>query len=206
MVEHHPTVERLEVHLEGNHKLYFEKGNEVAAALKSESKPTKLLGWFAANERFVNARSIPNTDFPKYFTWNKTDHTWKLRVKYKAKNSGKEIYDFTLPPHGVIRRMYNISPREGERYFLRSLILHRPGITSFKHMPNVDGKQYYSFREACCEIGLLADDLEWMRCLYDAFASTFEPSTTVFATIIALCEPSSPVALWEKICQTCSQT
>ncbi len=58
MVEHHPTVRRLEVHLEGNHKVYFEKGNELAAALKSKSKQTKFLGWFAANERFTNARYI----------------------------------------------------------------------------------------------------------------------------------------------------
>ncbi len=163
MFKHYPTVERLELHLEGNHKVYCEKGNEAAAVRNSESKLTKLLGWFAANDRFVNARFIPYTDFPKYFTWNKTDRMWKPRAKYKAKNSGKEIYDFTLPPHGVVGRMYNISPREGERYFLRTLLLHRPGITSLKHMRNVDGKQYSSFREACCAIGLLADDAEWIK-------------------------------------------
>ena len=47
-------------------------------------------------------------------------------------------------------------------------------------------------------MGLLADDAEWMRCLEDAFSSTFEPLTTVFATTMAHCEPSNPVALWEK--------
>ncbi len=39
---------------------------------------------------------------------------------------------------------------------------------------------------------LLADDDEWMGCLRDAFASKFEPLTTVLATFFALCEPSSP--------------
>ncbi len=99
-VEHHPTTERLEVHLKGNHKAYFEKGNEAGAALKSESKPTKLLGWFATNKRFVNTAFIPYNDFPKYFTFNKTD-----RAKYKAKNSRKVLYDFALPPHGVVGRI-----------------------------------------------------------------------------------------------------
>ncbi len=37
-----------------------------------------------------------------------------------------------------------------------------------------------------------------MRCLHDAFANSFEPLKTVFAKIIALCEPLSPVSLWEN--------
>ena len=65
-------------------------------------------------------------------------------------------------------------------------------------MANVDGIQFSSYCETCCAMGLLADDMQWIRCLQDAFASTFEPLTTEFATIIALCEPSSPVVLWEK--------
>ncbi len=65
-------------------------------------------------------------------------------------------------------------------------------------MANVNGEQYSSFCEACCSLGLLADDAEWIRCLQEAFASTFEPLTTVFATIIALSEPSSQIVLWER--------
>ena len=63
MVENHPNVERLEVHLESKHKLYFEKRKEATAAMPSEIKPTKLLGWFAENECFTNARHIRYIDF-----------------------------------------------------------------------------------------------------------------------------------------------
>ena len=198
MVEHHPSVERLEVHLEGKQTVYFEKGNESAAAMKSKTKSTKLIAWFEANQKFKNANHIRYIEFPKYFTWNKADQSWKPRAKYKLKNSEVVGYDFSCAPHSVVGRMYNISPREGERYFLRTLLLHRSGMTSFKDMLKVDGTQYSSYREVCCAMGLLADDAEWMRCLQDAFASTFEPLTTVFATIIALCEPSNPVSLWEN--------
>ncbi len=51
MVEHHPPVERLEVHLEGNHEVYFEKGKEASAILIRDCNPTKLLAWFTANEK-----------------------------------------------------------------------------------------------------------------------------------------------------------
>ncbi len=56
--------------------------------------------------------------------------------------------------------MYNISPREGERYFLRTLLPHRTGMTSFKDMSKIDGKQFSSYREACCALGLQSDDAE----------------------------------------------
>ncbi len=44
-------------------------------------------------------------------------------------------------------------------------------------------------------MSLLADDAEWMRSLKDEFANRFESLTKLFATIIALCESSSPNSL-----------
>ncbi len=64
-------------------------------------------------------------------------------------------------------------------------------------MRSVNGKQYSSYRERCCAMGLLADYAEWMRCSRNEFASTFDPLPAVFATIIALCEASSPFVLFE---------
>ncbi len=52
MVGHQPPVERLEVHLEGHHTIYFESGSEHQAVLKGEENPTKLMGWFKANTNF----------------------------------------------------------------------------------------------------------------------------------------------------------
>ncbi len=94
--------------------------------------------------------------------------------------------------------MYDKNPTEAELYFLFPLLLHRAGITSFKDMAKFEGKQYSSYREACCALKLLGDDAECMRYLHDAFANTFRPLTTVFATIIALREPSNPVSLCEN--------
>ncbi len=197
-VEHHSSIERLEVYSEGKHKVYFEKGNEEVAALKSENKPTELIAWFEANKKFSNAHHIRYIEFPKYYTRSTANRQWKRREKYKVKISAKLTYDFKIPPHSVVGRMYNISPRERERYFHRTLLLHRTGMTSFKEMSKIDGKQFSSYRKACCALGLLSDDAEWMRCLLDAFASTFEPLNSFFATITGLCEPSDPGAPWDK--------
>ncbi len=157
-----------------------------------------LVALFEANERFKNAGHIRYVDIPKYFTWNEADRQWKPRDKYKIRKSVLSQYDLTQPPQPILGRIYNISPREAERYFLRTLLLHRPGVTSFKDMIHVEGRKFSSYCEACCALGLLSDDAEWMRCLQNAFSSIFEPLTTVSATIIAHCEPSYPVVLREK--------
>ncbi len=46
--------------------------------------------------------------------------------------------------------------------------------------------------------GLLADDAEWRRALRELFASEFVPFPHVFATILAYCEPSDPLSLWNE--------
>ncbi len=98
------------------------------------------MAWFEANERFKNACYIRYIDFPKYFTCSKADRQWRTRTKCKLKSSTSVEYDFTRPPHSVVGRIYNMSPREVERYFLRTLLLHIPGITFFKEIMQTEGR------------------------------------------------------------------
>ena len=198
MVEHEPSVERLEVHLEGHHVVYFEEGDHENAKNTGKEKTTKLLGYFDANRQYSNARHIRYVNFPKYFRWHSTDRKWKPRAKYKLRNTSPTEYDFTTVREGVVGRMYSISPREGERYFLRTLLLHKPGATSFDNLRFHDGVQYSTFRDACCALGLLSDDSEWLRCMQEAFSSNFDHLTEVFTIIMAFCEPANPLRIWEK--------
>ncbi len=158
-----------------------------------------IQGWFKANTNFSSARHIRYTNFPTFFRWNKTDRKWDPRAKYRIKVSHPTRYDFTLHDvQHVVGRMYNISPKEGERYFLRTLQLHKAGMDYFKSLRIVDGVLYSTHREACCALGLLADDAEWMWCLQESYASSSEALTTVFATILSFFDPSNPVQLWNK--------
>ena len=112
MVEHQSPVERLEVHLEGHHTIYFESGNEQQAALKREEKPTKLTRWFKAYTNFPSARHIRYANFPTFFSCNKKERKWYPRAKYRIKGSNPTTYDFTLHvAKHVVGRMNNISPK-----------------------------------------------------------------------------------------------
>lgn len=48
-------------------------------------------------------------------------------------------------------------------------------------------------------LGLLADDSEWRRVLYEAFTSSFVSLSKVLATILAHCSPSYPFRLRKEI-------
>ena len=84
IVEHDPNVVRLEVHLKGQHIVYFEEGEEKEAVRKSEDKRTKLMYWFIANENYPNARHVRYVDFPKYFWWINEHRKWSPRVQFKV--------------------------------------------------------------------------------------------------------------------------
>ena len=196
IVEHDPNVVRLEVHLEGQHVVYFNEGEEQEALVQSKNKRTKLMAWFIANSKYNNASFIRYVDFSKFFTWNTKHRSWKPRVQYKILGSSPASYDFSRPPQNVVGRMYTVSPREGEKYNLRTLLLHVSCARSFQELFNVNGVDHASYRDACCALGLLTDNAEWQRCLDDAFGSSFEPLTAVFSTILAFCEPSNPQRLW----------
>ncbi len=108
----------------------------------------------------------------------------------KTRGAGPSSADAAVPSENnfevsgetIMGRMYTMSPREGERYFLRLLLLHVTGAKSFVDMRTVDGEVCSSFRQACSRRGLLADDAEWRRVLRESFASGFVPLSQVFAT------------------------
>jgi hypothetical protein len=61
-----------------------------------------------------------------------------------------------------------VQPSEGERYYLRTLLSHVKGATSFDHLKTVNGHTCRNFKEACIRLALLEDDNEWDACLLEA--------------------------------------
>lgn len=91
----------------------------------------------------------------------------------------------------MVSTIHALSPREVERFYLRSFLLHLKGTMTFAEIRRVSGVQYRSFREAFKARSLWPDDLEWRRVLSDAFRSNFVPLRHEFATILAKCNPNS---------------
>uniref|UniRef100_K3YCB4 ATP-dependent DNA helicase n=2 Tax=Setaria italica TaxID=4555 RepID=K3YCB4_SETIT len=134
-------------------------------------------------ERVVKRPGILYRDFPEHYTWESNGKFWKPR-----KNA---VYQ--------VGRLVSAHPAEGERYFLRVLLNHVAGATSYRDLRTVDGVLLPSFREAAERRGLIKEHNTLDEYLIEN--SLFHmPSSLrrLFATILVFCEPNDVFGLWTK--------
>lgn len=98
--------------------------------------------------------------------------------------------------------MYFVSPRAGEKYFLRLLLCHIKGAKDWKDLLKVvvngEEKTFETYKEACIAHGFLEDDQEWHRCLAEAAVKADSwQLRQLFAVILEYNQPERPRELWE---------
>ncbi|GBN83040.1 hypothetical protein AVEN_39393-1 [Araneus ventricosus] len=72
----------------------------------------------------------------------------------------------------IVPRMYVVNDKDAERFYLRMLLLHAPGATSFKFLRTVENVIYDTFKQASFHRHLRNSDEEWNRFLHNA--STYQ--------------------------------
>ncbi|ONM56618.1 hypothetical protein ZEAMMB73_Zm00001d021244 [Zea mays] len=142
-----------------------------------------LTAYFEANRLHEEARGILYRDFPEWYTLQQ-GKVWQRRKR----NTG-----------GQVGRIVSAHPAEGERFYLRLLLNHVTGATSYADLRTVDGDTLPSFREAAQRRGLLEADNTIDECLNEA-AIYQMPSALrrLFATILVYCEPNDVAELWQR--------
>lgn len=178
---HFPAVETLALHLE-NQQFVLYRNNVNVNELIDAPAQTHLTKWFEINSTDIHARQYTYLDFIHHYTWS--NKKWN-----KRKTGGSKI----------MARIRTASPREGDVFYLRILLHHVCGATSFSDMRKVNGVEFSTFKEACIERGLLADDHEWFECLQEGSSFKIPKNLRIlFATILTHCEPANPLQLWLK--------
>ncbi|KAG3109828.1 hypothetical protein PI125_g10571 [Phytophthora idaei] len=147
------SVEQLTVHLEGNQFVIF-RSDENEQAVIERGGHTMLTRFFELCASDAPENQIANTmvylDIPKKFSW-KNKH-WVRRTKFRA----------------ALGQMIHVSPRDKERFYLRVMLSHRKGPTSFEDLRTVDGVVYPAFQAAAQHGGYLHDDTERIECMSEA--------------------------------------
>jgi hypothetical protein len=64
--------------------------------------------------------------------------------------------------------MQFVFPKDIERYYLRLILLHVSGVTSFKDLRTVNIQVFYSYKETAIALGLVEDDSYHNTCLMEA--------------------------------------
>ena len=182
MHEHSHTIIRLPVHLPNQQPVYFQQGHEEEALERSSHGDTQLTAWFKLNVSDETARQYLYTEIPTYYVFNKMHKRWEQRRK---------------GGNNVISRMYSVGPKEGERFYLRMLLLYVPGARNFIDLRTINGVTVETFKEACKLKHLLDDDSEWENTLSEA--SNFQMPRELRALFAMICchsEPINPLQLW----------
>uniref|UniRef100_A0A8I6XC41 ATP-dependent DNA helicase n=1 Tax=Hordeum vulgare subsp. vulgare TaxID=112509 RepID=A0A8I6XC41_HORVV len=87
----------------------------------------------------------------------------------------------------------------GGRYFLRVLLNHVPGKTSFEDLRTVDGVLCDSFHEVVERLGLIEADNMLDESLIESTQLAMPASLRrLFATILVFCEPGDVRDLWDR--------
>ena len=73
----------------------------------------------------------------------------------------------------VLSRMYFVSPKERERYFLRLLLSPVKGAQSFEDLKSYKEITYDTYADAAKARNLVNTDEEWEKCLSEACRNQF---------------------------------
>jgi hypothetical protein len=115
MHDHSPPIQRLQVHLPDQQRVTFNADGDLADVVNADrARKTTLTEWFEANRTSELASDTTYLDFPSRFVWNASTKRWTVRKRGMC-----------------IGRLYFVSPKAGERYFLRVLLTTVKGATSF---------------------------------------------------------------------------
>ncbi|PWZ40047.1 ATP-dependent DNA helicase PIF1 [Zea mays] len=181
-----PPVMQLQLHLLNMHMVAFHERQMVERVINRPGADRSMLTvYFEANRLHEEARGILYRDFPEWYTWQSgKGKVWQRRKRDMG---------------GQVGRIVSAHPAEGERYYLRVLLNHVTGATSYVDLRTIDGVTLPTFREAAERRGLLESDNTLDDCLTER--ALFQmPSTLrrLFATILVYCEPSDVAVLWQK--------
>ncbi|XP_074645863.1 uncharacterized protein LOC141902122 [Tubulanus polymorphus] len=192
-VQKYPPDEKLPCHLPNDQTVLFQ-ADDAANVINRGPPTTKLTAFFQMNAEDATARSVLYPEFPRYFTWNTSGKKWQRRKRGTVNGYGHTTSD-------VLGRIPTISfsAHQTELYFLRLLLHHRPGPTSYEDLCTINGELCPTFQDGCLKLGLITDDDEINRAMEEA--SNLKLGSQLrnfFATLLIYCRPADPLQFWKK--------
>lgn len=177
----HPSVINLQLHLPNQQLVSYWENQNLQQLIGFEyASKTMLTQYFQMCQTNEDARKLLYKEFPEYYVWDKSAKEWLPR---------KKGY--------VISRINGANPIEGERYYLRLLLNHVVGPSSFQHLLTVERRQCLTFKEAAQRRGLLESDQSMKECLDEAVVIQMPYALRrLFATLLVYCEPTEVRTLW----------
>lgn len=127
--------------------MIYKDGDTVESVLgRVHLSKIMFLAWFDCCEIYPEAREITYPELPTRFVYDAKLKVWNPRKRGFA-----------------IGRLESVCPLSGQRYYLRVLLNKVKGPRCYDDIKTVKGIVQPSFEEACYELGLLDDDMEYIE-------------------------------------------
>lgn len=170
------------MHLPLEQTVFFIPGQEVAAFANAMRKDTTLTAWFKLNVVSEEARQLNYCEIPQFYYFKKSGLRWMPRKK-KVR---------------VIGRIYSITFKQLERFFLRLLLIEVKGATSFEDLLTVNGVHHATFKSAAAARTLFEDDTVWSRAIEEASTFTMPLELRqLFVDMCVHCNLSDPRSIFD---------
>ena len=179
--EEYPTVVRLALHLPNRQNVVFRADVSVQTLEeRAESARTTLIAFFEYNRDHEDGRHLLYHEFPSRYVFS--DGVWKRRQRSPA-----------------IGRIYSCTPNQGERFYLRLLLVSVPGPISFEDLRKVNGISYDTFQEACFARGLIENDNAWVQCFEEAICHVSgQRLRSLFIVALTHGPCQDPPGVWDR--------
>jgi hypothetical protein len=106
-----------------------------------ETAYSTLMSFFDYNRDHEDGRHLLYHQFPIHYVFLQREKVWRPRQRGTA-----------------VSRVYRCEPNQGERFWLRLLLVTVPGPTFFEYLRTYQGVTYDTFKKACIARGLVKDD------------------------------------------------
>ncbi|GFR59633.1 hypothetical protein ElyMa_003512700 [Elysia marginata] len=186
--ERYPSVVQLAVYLHNGQRVHFNenKAAQVTAAAPPNTTLTNFMLLCATGDF---AKQINYTEVPNFYTGDKSSTTWKRRKRQKQKDTPGIFETPTL------ERIYTVSPKQGECFCLRFLLLTLKGLISLDALITYKGHTSLTYRESCIARRLLENDSMQRLALEEAVVTSFpQQLRNLFAVLLTQTSPANPAA------------
>lgn len=176
-----PSVERLTFHLLNQQSIMFQDDDHLDSVMNTSGhRGSMFLEWMKSNAQNVEGRSLTYCEYPSKFVWNVSLRKWTLRKR-----------GFSLG------RIFNVSPGNGELYYLRLMLNEVRGATSYEDLRTLDGVTYPTFKDACYSLGLIDDEKEYIDGIIECSRwGSAHYLRSLFAMLLLTCTLTRPEYVW----------
>ncbi|XP_074291653.1 uncharacterized protein LOC141618442 [Silene latifolia] len=155
--------------------------DNLAGVIADEKKSCTPLTEFFRTSATEGCPKLLYGEFAEHYRWDTGSRTWEKR-RNKVIAIGILVF---------------VAPAEGERFFLRLLLLHIRGPTSFEYLKTVDGYVCATFQEAALRHRLLEEEDAAELCMGEACAMQMPIALRrLFSTLLIFAQPKDPSLLW----------